>query len=276
MSNDQNLSVSSNDVAASLSSFDEGTRAALRELLYAMADDQLVIAHRNSEWTGLGPLLEEDIAFSSIAQDKMGHSLALYAILQKELGEADPDTTAFTRDESAMRCCHLVELPIGDYAFSLVRHLLFDLADQIRFEMLEESAFEPVAKVARKVKGEIKYHLFHAVTWITQLGAKGSEESHARLQTALNETYPYALGIFEPRDGEELLAAAGIFAGESALQEKWHQALTNILAEANLLLPESASAQPVYGGRKGYHTEYLQPMLEEMTAVFRIDPSAAW
>jgi ring-1,2-phenylacetyl-CoA epoxidase subunit PaaC len=169
-----------------------------------------------------------------------------------------------------------VELPIGDYAFSLVRHLLFDLADQLRFEMLEESTFAPVAIVARKVKGEIKYHLFHAVTWITQLGAKGSEESHARMQTALNEAYPYALGIFEPRAGDEQLIAAGIFAGESALQEKWLDALTNILSQANLTLPEGASIQPVYGGRKGYHTEYLQPMLEEMTAVFRIDPSAAW
>ena len=93
----------------------ETTTAALKDLLFWMADNQLILAHRNSEWTGLGPLLEEDIAFSSIAQDKMGHALALYTILHTELGEDEPDTIAFTRDEGAFHCAHLVELPIGDY-----------------------------------------------------------------------------------------------------------------------------------------------------------------
>lgn len=252
------------------------TTAALKNLLYRIADDELVIAHRNSEWTGLGPTLEEDIAFSSIAQDKLGHALALYTILQQQLGENDPDTIAFTRDENAFSCSHFVELPIGDYAFSLVRHLLFDLAEQIRYEMLENSTFEPLAKVARKVKGEIKYHIFHAVTWVTQLGGKGSEESRARMQTALNEAFPLALGIFEPGEGDDILRAEGIFEGESALQERWLAALLPILEKANLTLPDVVSTEPVYGGRKGYHTEYLQPMLLEMTEVFRIDPAAEW
>ena len=255
---------------------DSETAYALRSLLYRMADDELIIAHRNSEWTGLGPTLEEDIAFSSIAQDKLGHSLALYSILHKEFGEDDPDTIAFTRDEGDFTCCHLVELPIGDYAFSLVRHLLFDLAEQLRFEMLENSSFEPMAKVARKVKGEIKYHLFHAVTWFTQLGGKGNEESKARMQTALNETFPLALGIFEPSEHDDKLIDAGIFPGEKALQEKWMASLSSIVEESGLVLPDPSGVEPVYGGRKGYHTEHLQPMLEEMTEVFRIDPGAEW
>ncbi|MCB0712335.1 MAG: phenylacetate-CoA oxygenase subunit PaaC [Ignavibacteriae bacterium] len=250
--------------------------AALKAFLYRIADDQMVIAHRNSEWTGLGPILEEDIAFSSIAQDKMGHSHAVYSILHEHFGEADPDTIAFTRDEKDFTCCHLVELPIGDYSFSLVRHLLFDLAEQLRFEMLENSSFEPLAKLARKVKGEIKYHVFHAVTWITQLGAKGNEESKARVQSALNETFPLALGIFEPGDGDEELKVASIFEGEDVLQKKWLEAVTSILNEAGLTLPSLNDVEPVYGGRKGYHTEYLQPMLTEMTEVFRIDASAEW
>lgn len=254
----------------------ETAAAALKDLLYRMADDAVVIAHRNSEWTGLGPTLEEDIAFSSIAQDKLGHALAVYSILHKHLGESDPDTIAFTRDEKNFRCSHLTELPIGDYAFSLMRHLLFDLAEQLRYEMLENSSFEPLAKVARKVKGEIKYHLFHAVTWVTQLGAKGNEESRARLQTALNETFPLALGMFEPGEGEDALRDAGIFAGEAALQERWLATLAPIIEKANLTLPDPSGVQPVYGGRRGYHTEHLQPMLNEMTEVFRIDPAAEW
>lgn len=110
----------------------------LKELLYKMADDLLIIGHRNSEWTGLGPMLEEDIAFSSMAQDKIGQSLALFELLH-ELGESDPDTVAFTRNAPQFHCSQLVELPIGGYDFSMVRHFFFDHAEAIRFEMLTET-----------------------------------------------------------------------------------------------------------------------------------------
>lgn len=133
--------------------FNKETLDAVRSLLLFQADDHLIIGHRNSEWTGLGPILEEDIAFSSIAQDKIGHALGLYAILNENLGEAEPDTLAFMRNETDFTSCHLVELPIGEYDFSLVRHLFFDLAAHIRFEDLATSSFDPVAKLARKVKG---------------------------------------------------------------------------------------------------------------------------
>jgi ring-1,2-phenylacetyl-CoA epoxidase subunit PaaC len=249
--------------------------APIKDLLFRMADDALIIAHRNTEWTGLGPILEEDIAFSSIAQDKLGHAQALYEILHS-LGEADPDTIAFTRDEAHFTCCHLVELPIGEYDFSLMRHFMYDTAESIRWEMLESSTFEPLAKLARKIRGEIKYHLFHANTWIVQLGAKGNEESHARMQSALNEVFPLALGIFEPGEHEAELASSGVFAGEKVLQERWLEAIRQVLDQATLTLPDPASVKPDYGGRKGYHTEYLQPLLEEMGEVFRIDPGAEW
>lgn len=249
---------------------------ALRKLLYSMADDDLIIAHRNSEWTGIGPILEEDIAFSSIAQDKLGHSQALYTILHTELGEEEPDTIAFGRSESEFTCCRFVELPIGDYAFSLMRHLLFDLADQLRFELLESSTFEPLARLARKVRGEIKYHLFHGVTWVRKLGGEGNEESRARMQSALDEAFPFALGIFEPRPGDQLLVDEGVFIGEDELRERWLLALSNIVAESSLRMPEVETLDAEYGGRQGNHTEYLAPLLEEMTEVFRIDPEAAW
>lgn len=249
--------------------------AALKDLLFRMADDALIIAHRNSEWTGLGPLLEEDIAFSSIAQDKLGHAQALYALLAT-LGEADPDTTAFTRDEAKFRCCHLVELPIGAYDFSLVRHFLFDTAELLRYDMLAASTYEPLAKLAVKVRGEIKYHVFHANTWMEQLGARGSEESRARMQSALATVFPLALGIFEPSQHDDELRTAGIFDGEQALEERWLAAIRPVIEGAGYAMPDRASAEPAYGGRSGYHTEHLQPLVTEMSEVFRLDPSAQW
>lgn len=246
----------------------------LKELLYKMADDLLILGHRNSEWTGLGPVLEEDIAFSSMAQDKIGQSLALFELLQ-QLGENEPDIVAFTRNDNQFHCCQLVELPIGEYDFSLVRHFYFDHADAIRFEMLQNSAFEPLAMLARKFRGEIKYHTMHADVWIKQL-ANGNEESRARIQTSLNETFPLALGIFEASDFEKELIEAGIFAGEAELQSRWLEKVTATVKAAGLTLPDLESVTPVYGGRKGFHTEHLQPLLNEMSEVFKIDPTADW
>ncbi len=203
---------------------DSALTTAVKELLYKMADDQLILGHRNSEWTGLGPVLEEDIAFSSMAQDKIGQSLAIYTILQ-ELGESDPDTVAFTRNEQQFHCCHLVEYPIDEYAFSLIRHFLFDHAELIRFEMLANSSFEPLAKVARKFKGEVKYHVLHANTWINKLGL-ASEDSHTRMQHALDQAFNLALGIFEPGANEDMLASSGVFAGEEALKNQWLEIIT--------------------------------------------------
>ena len=120
---------------------------ALKELIYKMADDLLILGHRNSEWTGMGPLLEEDIAFSSMAQDKIGQSHALFQILQ-QLGEQAPDTVAFTRNAEQFHNCILVELPNKEYDFGLIRHFLFDTADALRWKALTASSYEPLAQLA--------------------------------------------------------------------------------------------------------------------------------
>lgn len=247
---------------------------AIKELLYKMADDLLIIGHRNSEWTGLGPILEEDIAFSSMAQDKIGQSQALFQLLH-ELGEQEPDTVAFTRNANQFHNAQFVELPNGDYDFSLMRHFLYDVADQLRFEMLASSSYEPLAKVARKIKGELKYHVFHANTWIVKLGT-ANEESKARMQTALNDAWNYALGLFEEGDFENDLKSEGVFEGEAALKQRWSETITPILNKATLTIPHENTWEPKLGGRKGLHTEHLEPLVEEMSEVFRVDPSAEW
>ncbi|MEX2590676.1 MAG: 1,2-phenylacetyl-CoA epoxidase subunit PaaC [Chitinophagales bacterium] len=243
------------------------------DLLYRMADDVLILGHRNSEWTGLGPVLEEDIAFSSMAQDKIGHAYALYKILHEKFGEAEPDHLAFNREEKLFKCCHLVQLPNREYDLSLMRHFLFDHAEYLRYLNLKESRFSPLAKLAVKIKGELKYHVLHGDTWVKKLG-KANESSNARMQNALNELFPYALGIFEPGIDEQTLINDQVFVGEEALKAQWLEKIEAVLNAADLNLPETTEAQ--YGGRKGKHTEHLAPMLEEMTEVFRIDPSAEW
>jgi len=239
-----------------------------------MADDQLILGHRNSEWTGMGPLLEEDIAFSSMAQDKIGHSLALYSILH-QLGEGEPDTVAFTRNAGQFHNCILVELPNGEYDISLIRHFLFDTAELLRFELLSQSLHEPLAQVARKIKGELRYHTLHANTWVKQLGS-ATEESTGRLQQSIDQLMPYALGIFEESPYEEELIAQGIFAGEKELKAKWIKKVEAIIQQTNLHLPDWKLIKPMLGGRVGKHSDHLQPLLDEMSEVFRIDPSAEW
>ena len=243
-----------------------------------MADDELILGHRNSEWTGLGPVMEEDIAFSSMAQDKIGHAWALYRILQEHLGGEDPDAFAFLRAADKYTCCHLVEQPNGSYDFSLVRHFLFDHAEAVRYEALLESSFVPLQQLARKIRGELKYHTLHADAFMIQLG--NGNDSNERMQQALNTCLPMAFGIFE-RDhtNDQLLMDEGITPGEEFLQLAWLEQIAPVIAKAGLQLPTlkaMGSIDAYYGGRSGRHTPYLGPLLEEMGAVFRLDPQATW
>lgn len=247
----------------------------LKELLLKTADDELIFGHRNSEWTGIGPTLEEDIAFSSMSQDKIGHCLALYTILHEQLGEAHPDQIGFMRDEKDFRSCHLVELPNEEFDFSLVRQFLFDHSEWLRWQSFSNAPFEPLSNLAKKINGELKYHIMHANSWLRNLG-NGNEESHARMQQALNFAFPYALSIFEPVEGEQELIDEQIYCGETHLKEAWLSAISPIVKEANLTLPTIENEQTHYGGRKGFHTEHLQPLLLEMSEVFRLDPTTEW
>lgn len=248
--------------------------AALKELLYKIADDQLILGHRNSEWTGMGPLLEEDIAFSSMAQDKIGQSLALYTILE-QLGEPPPDTAAFMRKATEFHNCIFVELPNGEYDFSLIRHFLYDTALTIRFEMLSNSSFQPLAQLSVKIRGELKYHTLHANTWIKQLGS-ATRESINRLQSSLDYALPYAMGMFEPSPLEKKLVEEKIFEGEKILRLRWQEKTEEILKQTQLNLKFWNTVEAVTGGRAGKHSEHLQPLLDEMSEVYRSDPSAEW
>jgi len=141
--------------------------------------------------------------------------------------------------------------------------------------MLLESSVPALATFAHKIKGELKYHVLHAETWMKTLG-KGTEESHARMQQALQEVYPMALAIFEPGLEEQELIEAKIFGGEAALQQRWEDRVKPFLTASGLQCPEVKDPARFAGGRRGFHTEYLQPLLTEMSEVIRSEPGASW
>lgn len=247
---------------------------ALKELLYKVADDLLILGHRNSEWTGIGPLLEEDIAFSSMAQDKIGQSYALYQLLN-DLGESEPDSVAFMRYADQFHNCQFVELPMGGYEFSLMRHFLYDHSLFLRFQSLTKSVYEPLAELSQKLVGELRYHVLHGNTFIKQLG-NATDESITRLQSALEEALPYALGIFEASPYEVTIIADDIFSGEEELYQRWWQEINKIFNETSLSVPDITMSKAKNGGRIGQHSSHLQPLLDEMSEVFKLDPTAEW
>jgi ring-1,2-phenylacetyl-CoA epoxidase subunit PaaC len=261
---------------------DAGLVEAWRTYLLALADDEMLLGHRDSEWTGLGPILEEDIAFSSMAQDELGHALLWYQLLERWGGPA-PNDAAFLRDAADWRNARLVELPRGDYATSLMRRYLADLAEAVRYDALVAGAPAEVAEVARKLRQEEKYHLLHGRSLVQRLG-RASSESRDRLQAALDELLPYALGLWESPDGEEALVAAGQVPASAELEAAWLNALVPTLRSCNLepAVEEAPlggwrpRVEPVLGGRRGRHGPELDELLEAMQGLYRSDPEVAW
>jgi len=249
----------------------EPLREAVGNLLLAMADEEVLIGHRDSEWVGHAPILEADIAIASIAQDEIGHAILWYSLLQ-ELGWPDPDCMAYFRDPPEFRNATLVELPRGDWAFTVVRQFLFDFAEKVRLEALMGSAWTPLAEAAAKVRREETYHLMHSRAWIARLG-DATEESHQRMQAALDLAWPHALGLFEPAPGEALRVAEGIQPPEAELRARWEAEVRPILEAASLVIPQ---AEPIYGGRAGRHTEHLASLLADFQLVARSGLGETW
>lgn len=271
-------------------------KPAVVDLLYRLADDSIIMGHRNSEWTGIGPILEEDIAFSSTAQDKMGHALAFYNLLH-QLGEKTPDDLAFLRDAEDFHCCSLVALSHippsagddapdlnnnparnrlithGDWAISLMRQFLFVEADVLRMHALESSTYEPLAAIAKKLRGELKYHLMHAESMLRHL-ATGTDESRQRMQQALGALFPHALGMFEATEHDKALEDAGITPCEATLRDAWIAHIKPILDAAGLKIAKNAEA--VVGGRHGEHGKELDALLADMQKVYRMEPATTW
>lgn len=247
-------------------------REPLLRLILAMADDELVLGHRNSEWTGHAPILEEDIAFSNIAQDELGHSLVWFT-LHEELTGQSPDALAFNRVWSDFTCCRFVAYPRGDFAYTVVRQYLFDEAEQVRLASFGSSSFTPFRDIAGKIVREEAYHLMHVTGLLSRLG-DGTRESNRRMQDAVDAAFPQALGLFEKLDDEDQLIASGIFPGNDALRVEWEKRVVPALKAATLTVP--TNPRPDFGGRTKHHTDHLRSLVDDLQAVYRLAPGAKW
>jgi len=214
--------------------------------LLATADDELVLGWRNSEWTGIAPFLEEDVAFSSIAQNEIGHARALYELAALDLGST-ADELAFDRSPGEYRCAPLVELRQLEWAWTVARHWLYELADELRLQALKASDDGAVAGLSAKIDREETYHRLHADMWVTRLLA--SEEGRRRLGDALDSLWPYALGVLGADVRAELRRRA-----EARLERP---------------LPDAPAVE------RGQHVGELAELWEEMTSVRRSAPAGA-
>ena len=184
-----------------MTDLDGETRQALAELLLAMADDEFVLGFWDSEWTGIAPILEEDVAMSSVSQDEIGHAKALYELLAELTGQ-DADRIAFGRPPDGYRHAALMNHARTDWAFSIARRFLYEHADAVRLESLASSAYQPLADLAVKMRREETYHLLHFDLWLRRL-AEGGEDSHARLAAAIKALWSDAQAVFAPLAGSQ-------------------------------------------------------------------------
>jgi ring-1,2-phenylacetyl-CoA epoxidase subunit PaaC len=207
-------------------------------LLLGIADDELILGWRDSEWTGIAPTLEEDVAFSSIAQNEIGHARALYELAAPDL-DTDADALAFDRTPDDYRCAPLVELRLLDWAHTIARRWLYEEADRVRLDALKQSADADVAGLTAKIDREEVYHRMHAEMWEARL------RDEPRFVAAVEELWPYALGVLEPELRPALAERVGL-----------------------------ADDAPVH--ERGEHTPELEELWTEMTEVRRSVPGAQW
>jgi ring-1,2-phenylacetyl-CoA epoxidase subunit PaaC len=256
------------------------------QVLLAIADDALITGHRASHWTGVAPSLEEDLAFSTVAQDGINHADLWYQLLLSGAGfdgdlRAGVDALGLGRAPEAYRHAIVCERPPGDFAYTLARHWVHVHADGARLGSLVQSSDAEVAAVARKLAHEARYHVEHADHWFGRL-ARGGDDTHARLRAALAAVVPESLGLFEPVVGEDAAIDDGLLPlGHVELRSIWLMVAAPALEVAGYgdLVPDDTATTPpaASGGRVGHHTDaFLTDVWPEMTGLYRAHPGARW
>jgi ring-1,2-phenylacetyl-CoA epoxidase subunit PaaC len=247
---------------------------ALFEYCLRLGDNSLVLGHRLSEWCGHGPVLEQDIALTNVALDLVGQAtLFLEYASELEANGRTADDLAFLRDAIEFRNALLTEQPNGDFGATILRQFLFDTHHFFFFQELKGSKDERLAAIAEKSLKEITYHLRHSGEWVVRLG-DGTEESHKRMQNALNDLWTYTGDLFSMGEADEMLIREGIAVDQNEIRTQWEKTVNQVLEKATLEVPAGVFMQG--GSLEGKHTEHLGYMLAEMQFLQRAYPGAKW
>lgn len=246
----------------------------LFEYLLRLGDDRLVLGHRLSEWCGHGPILEEDIATANLALDLIGHATMFLRLAGEVEGKGrDEDALAYWRDENEFRNLQLCELPRGDFGFTILRQFLFDAWSVQLLDALSRSSHAELAAISAKALKETRYHVRHSAGWVVRLG-DGTAESHARMQAALDELWPWTGELAYQDAVDQALRAEAVVPDLESLGPAWEALAREVLGRATLGIP--ALPMRMTGGRFGRHTEHLGHMLAELQIVARSHPGARW
>jgi ring-1,2-phenylacetyl-CoA epoxidase subunit PaaC len=245
-------------------------------VLYALrrADDALILGHRLSEWCGHAPMLEEDMALANMGLDLLGQARELYSYAGRVEGKGnDEDKFAYLRDVRQYRNLLLLEQPNGDFARTMVRQFFYSGFADLYWRAMMKSSDPTLAAIAAKSEKESAYHVRHTSEWIVRLG-DGTEESHRRAQTAIDELWAFTGEMFAVDDSEHGLIDAGIAIDPAGLRAPWLKTITNVVGEAMLALPKNDWMQQ--GGRIDHHSEHLGHLLSELQSLQRTFPGATW
>jgi ring-1,2-phenylacetyl-CoA epoxidase subunit PaaC len=250
------------------------TPAAHLDYVLRLADNALILGQRLSEWTGHAPVLEEELALANVALDLIGQSrLLLTHASRLEAAGRDEDQLAFLRADHQYRNLTLVELPNGDFGRTVVRNFLFAAFQRPLWEALLSSRDVELAAIAEKSLKETRYHLRHSAEWVVRLG-DGTKESRTRLQSALDELWPYTAEFFTEDVVDNEVAASGLGVAWADLQPAWEGAVRPVLTEATLTIPAQTAFRS--RGKLGAHSEHLGHLLAEMQHLQRAHPGAQW
>ena len=247
---------------------------ALFQFLLRMGDSALILGHRVSEWCGHGPYLEEDIALANTALDLIGQA-TLWLELAGEVEDKgrSADDLAFLRDAYEFRNFLLVERPNQDFGLTIMRQFLYDAWSVPMLAALGKSSNPRVAEIAHKASKEVAYHLERSTDLCLRLG-DGTEESHARMQAALDDLWAYTGELFQPDETTDILAQSGVAPSPDDLQEAWRDTVQSLETVGTLTIPDSTFSHA--GGTAGTHSEHLGFLLAEMQWLQRAHPGATW
>ncbi len=239
-----------------------------------LADNSLIMGHRLSEWTGHGPILEQDIAISNIALDLIGQSRNFYQYAAQITGDGGTeDSLAYFRDAHEFKNILLVELPNGDWAKTILKLFFFSTYQYYLYQKLIGSSDKQLSAIAEKSLKEVTYHVRWSSEWVIRLG-DGTDESNKRIQKALEELWDYTGEFFVPTDYETGIGQDRISVDPITIKNKWENKVTEIFDEATILLPKQKIEND--GGKEGKHTEHLEEILKEMQYLQRTYPGCEW